>query len=137
GLRGGRALGPLIWLVVLGAVALPVLAIVALVLAINAREHTRRLEMRIARLEARLSAGLPIQPAAASQPAQPTPRPEPAPPAASEPVLFPSLGRAPAAADATPPESAEPPAPPPPTPPPPSVPELPTASPGFEERFGT
>lgn len=119
-----------IGLVVLGAVALPVLAIVALVLAINAREHMRRLEMRIAGLEARLSAGLPTAPAAA----QPTPRPEPAPPAASEPALFSSLGRAPAVADATPRASAEP---PPPPPPPPSVPELPTASPGFEERFGT
>jgi len=57
---------PLFSLLIALVIAFPVLAIVALVLAIGARERVRKLELRLAGLEGQLSGG-------ALQPAPPPP----------------------------------------------------------------
>ena len=115
----------LIVILVLLALAFPVIAVVALVMVVDLRGLVRRLEQRVIALE---------------RPAPPGPAPvrtEPAPPPPPRP--------APQVAAAAEPVGAAPP-PPPPTaspPPPPSVPITPPHSPpppqqiGFEERFGT
>jgi hypothetical protein len=53
---------PLFSLLIALVIAFPVLAIIALVLAIGARERVRKLELRLAGLEGQLS-GLALQPA--------------------------------------------------------------------------
>ncbi len=106
---------PLFSLLIALVVAFPVLAIVALVLAIGARERLRKLEFKLAGLEGQLSGLAP----------QPAPAPTPAPEAVKE-------------REAKIEELAAPPAPeePPATAPAPSVPPLkPHIS--LEERFGT
>src|SRR5689334_13197731 len=60
---------PLFSLLIALVIAFPILAIVALVLAIGARERVRKLELRLAGLEGQLSGG-------ALQPAPPPPAPE-------------------------------------------------------------
>jgi uncharacterized membrane protein len=99
----------------------PIIAIVALVMAVNLRDRLRVVEGQLALLAQR-PAGAPAaapQPAAAPLPGAP---PEPAPSAA--PATTPP-GPAPASATAPPP---------PPAPPPPAGPEQQIS---FEERFGT
>ena len=139
-----------LWILVLLALAFPVIAIVALVIALSARGDVARLGMRLQALERdgalrdsalrdsawrdststwREAAAAPAAPAPAPGTAPRTePRPEPTPEVQSEPVA---------------PATAEPPAPPPlpphlppPSPPPPGSP-LPPREISFEERFGT
>jgi uncharacterized membrane protein len=112
--------------VLIGLVILtfPILAIVALVMAIGARGRVNALELRLAALERRPA------PAAAPAPAPAPPQPEPRPVAATPPP--PPITVSPAA----------PPPPPPPIPHPISVspPRPPAAAQPditFEERFGT
>src|SRR5215468_9152193 len=106
---------PLFSLLIALVVAFPVLAIVALVLAIGARERLRKLEFKLAGLEGQLSGLAP----------QPAPAPTPAPEAVKE-------REAKIEKLAAPPAPEEPPA----TAPAPSVPPLkPHIS--LEERFGT
>jgi len=119
---------------VLVALTIPILAIVALVMAISARARVNVLEQRLAALERR-----PAQAAAASAPPPrpEAPRPEPRPAAAtpSPPPIAPA------------PVASPPPLPPTPTPPqaprpiPVSAPRAPAAAAApaisFEERFGT
>lgn len=107
--------------IVLAVLAIPVLAIVAIVMAAGARERIKRLERRIGVLEARLGriaeeapfAGEPpqLRPAAAAPPPETIAAPSPAEPSRAEPI--------PAA----------------PQPPPPLKPAKPKI--GLEERFGT
>ncbi len=108
--------------------AFPVIAIVALVKAINANDRLRGIETRLAALEP-MAAGAPRAapaPAAAMQPVSPPPAPEPA--------------LAPIAPVVT--SAVEPPRPPKPTPPQPA-PAQPAAAAepervvSFEEKFGT
>jgi uncharacterized membrane protein len=111
----------LIGLAVLAAVAMPVVAIIALVTAIGARDELRRLALRLAAVEAELTPRRSTRPAAEPA-AEPAPRPEAEPTSAA----IPQAPDAPIA----PPAPAEP----PPAQPPAIVP---VAQPGFEERFGT
>ena len=124
--------GNVIVILVLLALAFPIIAIIALVIAIDLRGLVRRLDQRVRMLEhAAPPAAAPARDLGAAPPAQPRPAPQPAaPPATAE-------------------EPAAPPPPPPPQSPPPpprptSVPiaPAPPSSPppqqiGFEERFGT
>jgi uncharacterized membrane protein len=114
----------LIVILVLLALAFPIIAIIALVIAIDIRGAVRRLEQRVRMLE--LGAPPADAPARVTTAAPPQPTPPPAPQSAT----------------------AEPPAPPPSPPPPPPrpptsvpiAPAPPSAPPpqiGFEERFGT
>jgi uncharacterized membrane protein len=97
----------------------PIVAIVALVKAINAGDRLNALERRLAAIDTRLAGA----PGAAPPPPVEAPAPIPEPPA-PEP--------APAAAAASRPEQRTAPPPPPPPPPEPAAPEI-----SFEERFGT
>lgn len=100
--------------------ALPVVAIVALVKALGARDEIRRVERRLAALERRLA---PDAPGAAAAPAQ-----EPVAPVAAE--------RAKPAQASVREEKVSKPASEAPAPPP-GPPAAKPAGPGFEERFGT
>jgi uncharacterized membrane protein len=108
------------FLAVLALLAFPVMAIVALIRANEARGLLWRLDSRVAALESGLAptAALPAQPPAEPAPASP-----------------------PAAAPAEPPPPAAPPTPPsasvPPSPPPSAATPPPPAPVGFEERVGT
>jgi uncharacterized membrane protein len=106
----------LIALLVLAALAIPLLALVALTTAAGVKARVDSLELRLRALERQLAQG---------GAAAPTPEPAPPPQPAPAPV-------APAAARAEPaPE-------PTPAPPPPSAPApIPPVRPSFEERFGT
>jgi uncharacterized membrane protein len=122
----------LIVVLVLLALAFPILAIVALVMVVDLRGLVRRLEQRVVMLEhARQPSAVPAQTAAA--PPVP-PRPEP------QPVTRPTTAAEPPGRPPPPPPSAPPPSPPPAsvpiTPAPPSSPAPPQQI-GFEERFGT
>ena len=115
----------LIVILVLLALAFPVIAVVALVMVVDLRGLVRRLEQRVIALERPAPPGpAPVRTEPASPP---PPRPAPQVAAAAEPV---------GAAPPPPPPTASP-------PPPPSVPITPPHSPpppqqiGFEERFGT
>ena len=121
--RGTNALETLIGFVILILAAFPVVAIVALVMAIGARDRIRRLETQLAAIGAQLAAGGPTAASAAAETprAQPEIRPEPIPTAIAEPIAPPQ----PAAAE------------PEPSAPSVTAPEPPAAEPGFEERFGT
>jgi len=104
---------------VLIVLAFPVIAIVALVKAVNLNERMRRLEARFGALELQLASA----PAAATQPAAPAPESEPAPAAEPE--------RPSEATTETPPKTA---------PAPDAIaspPVAPVDAPSFEERFGT
>jgi uncharacterized membrane protein len=121
----------LIVILVLAALAFPVVAIVALVKAVGLRDLVRRLESRVATLEQRLMAAGDVSPQG---------RPVTAPPQAAAPAEFtPTPPPPPAPAAAPPPLPLPPPLPPSAT----SVPvsaaptPLPPPSIGFEERFGT
>jgi uncharacterized membrane protein len=116
-------------ILVLAALAFPVIAVVALVMIISLRDLVRRLDARVATLERGLAVSVPAsRKATAAPPTEPQPAPKPQrppPPSAA---------------------SAEPPAPPRPPPiPQPGSPPIappPAASPppraiSFEERFGT
>jgi len=105
---------PLFSLLIALVVAFPVLAIVALVLAIGARERLRKLEFKLAGLEGQLSGLAP----------RPAPAPTPAPEAVKE--------REAKIEEPAPPAPEEPPA----TAPAPSVPP-PEPHISLEERFGT
>src|SRR5882757_2402291 len=122
--------------VLLGLLVLsfPIIAIVALVKAVNVNDRLRAMEARFAALDLKVGSLLGAAPVAAPRPAAPPP--QPAAPAASAP---PETIKAP-------PE----PAPPPETPPKPAPTSVPTASPppftpmgqpataaSFEEKFGT
>jgi uncharacterized membrane protein len=104
--------------------AIPVLAVVAIVMTMNTRERLKRLEFRIAGLEKRLSGEAP------------SPKPVPLPEA-------PEATKVPLAEDTLPPAEPETPAAPPTPPPPetaaaaaaPAAPAKPSIS--LEERFGT
>ena len=99
------------------------MAIIALVMAIGARERIRLIERRLAGLESALAAG--AMPRAAPATEAPGARPQPPP----EPIVQ-------TGADAiVPPEPA--PAEPSPGGAPLTVPEMPAIEPSFEERFGT
>jgi predicted membrane protein DUF2339 len=106
---------PLFSLLIALVVAFPVLAIVALVLAIGARERLRKLEFKLAGLEGQLSGLAP----------QPAPAPTPAPEAVKE-------REAKIEELAAPPAPEEPPATAPAPPVPPLKPHI-----SLEERFGT
>jgi len=124
----------LIALLVLAALAVPLLALVALTTAAGTKTRVNALELRLRALERRLADGGLA--AAAATPAPGPSEPRPAPPIFAPIVASPApaAGEPPAAeppsaepADAAP--SAPEPPPIPPTPPPPR--------PSFEERFGT
>jgi uncharacterized membrane protein len=112
----------LIALLILSALALPVLALVALTTAAGTKSRVNALEFRLRALEERLAWGGAAQAAA---PARVPPEPQPAPPS-----ITPSTPPVPLA---------EPAAAPPPVAPqtPPSPPPAPARRPSFEERFGT
>ena len=113
----------LIWLVILAGLALPIVAIIALVMAIGTRDRVRLIETRLAGIEAALAAGAVPRaaPAAEAPSAPPQQQPEPIPQTVAEPIAPPE----PAPVEPAPVAAA------------PTVPELPAAEPGFEERFGT
>jgi uncharacterized membrane protein len=104
-------------------IAIPVLAIVGIVMAVGTRERLKRLEFRLTGIEARLAglAGEAPSPVPVSAPA-----PEALPTAAEKPEA-----KAESEDEAPPPAEPEPPAAP--------APPLPAAKPkiGLEERFGT
>ena len=110
-------------LVILAGLALPIVAIIALVMAIGTRDRVRLIETRLAGIEAALAAGAVPRaaPPAEAPSAPPQPPPEPIPQTVAEPIAPPE----PAPAEPAPGAAA------------PTVPELPAAEPGFEERFGT
>ena len=117
--------------IVLVVLTFPVLAIVALVMAIKARGRVHALEARLDALErqrAQAPAAAPAVSPPATQTPRPAPRPEPRPAVATPPPA--AVAPAPPAAPSPPPRPA--PASVPPTP-------APAAAPGisFEERFGT
>ena len=117
----------LITLLILVALAIPILAVVAIVVAVGAKGRVNLLEARLRALEERLTQGGAASPKVTPAPVAPAPEP---PPAAIPPVVEtaePIAEPAPAAASE--------PAQPPPTPPPPAAP--PPERPSFEERFGT
>src|SRR5580700_1490509 len=116
----------LIVILVLLALAFPIIAIIALVIAIDLRGAVRRIEQRVRMLELGAPPAAAATRVATAAPPQPTPPP------------------APHAAAATAQAPAPPPSPPPPPPRPPTsvpiAPAPPSAPPtqiGFEERFGT
>jgi uncharacterized membrane protein len=117
----------LIVILILLALAFPVIAIIALVMVVDLRGLVRRLEQRVLLLEHAATPG--PAPARAAPASPPSPRPA-SQAAATEPV---------GAARPPPPPSTPSPPPPPPTSvpitPPPSTP--PPQQIGFEERFGT
>ena len=119
----------LIGLGVLALLAIPVIAIVALVTAVESRGLARRLDLRLGLLERSLALGAAPGAAAPSPPPQPQPAPEPAPP-----PPLPS-----GAAELPPQPPPLPPQPPQPTsvPPTPAPGPLPPRQIGFEERVGT
>ena len=123
------------FILVLAALAIPIIAIVALVVALSQRSLILRLDQRLRALELERRAPEPLTaqvvPAAASAPPPAETAPAPAPAIESKTEAEAAL--APAAS--TP---AELPTPPPlPPSPPPSAPAAPPRSIGFEERFGT
>jgi len=125
-------------LLVLAALAFPIIAIAALVMAIGAQGRVETLERRLTALEHQRASGPaaaapaatvasrapPPQPTPPAQPAAASPARVTAPPAAPTP--------APAAAPTPVPATAHAPTPPPTIPPPPAPPAM-----SFEERFGT
>ena len=117
----------LIALLILSALAIPLLAIIALTTAAGTKSRVNALEMRLRVLEQRLAqGGVAAGPAAAPTPIPPAPQPAPPP-------ITPAAPIRPAEEPPAPPPPAEPMAPAaPPTPPPPAAPR-----PSFEERFGT
>jgi uncharacterized membrane protein len=123
----------LIVILVLLALAFPIIAIIALVMVVDLRGLVRRLEQRVRMLEHAVPPGATATRAAPATPPAPAP-PQPAPQPTSE-----------SATAAEPPGSPPPSTPPPPPPPPASVPiaPAPPSSPsplqqiGLEERFGT
>ena len=123
------------YLLVLAVVAIPVIAIAALVVALSQFSAIRQLERRLSAIE--LARGQGPLPRAAAAPIASVP-PTPAPKTETAPATAIAATDIPAGAA---PES--PAAPPPLPPPPPSVPPIsaaPSAPPrsiGFEERFGT
>jgi uncharacterized membrane protein len=122
----------LIVILVLVALAFPVIAIVALVMVLSMRNELTRLDRRMHALELERT---PREAAAAPAPARsptPEPRPAPAPPPEPAPTLATPPPIAASAAAAPPPL---PPHLPPPIPPAPAAPPPRTIS--FEERFGT
>ncbi len=118
----------LIALLILSALAIPLLALIALTTAAGTKSRVNALELRLRALEQRLAqGGLAAGPAAAPAPAPPEPQPAPPPITPAAPI---TAAEEPAAA---PPPAREPAAPQlPPSPPP-----APAARPSFEERFGT
>jgi uncharacterized membrane protein len=118
-------------ILILVALAFPVVGIAALVIAIGARDRTRALDLRLVALERRM-AQVPAAPAAAPQPTIDRPEPE---------------VETKAEAATPPPAPALPPVPPEAAAPPPSPPQVTAAAPAapgpsepaisFEERFGT
>ena len=116
----------LIALLILSALAIPVLALIALTTAAGTKSRVNALEFRLRALEQRLALGGAVQAAA---PARVPPEPQPAPPSIT-PSTPPIPPAEPAAA---PPPAAEPVAPQTP----PSPPPVPARRPSFEERFGT
>jgi uncharacterized membrane protein len=114
----------LIALLVLVALAIPLLALVALTTAAGARSRVNSLEVRLRAVEQRLAQG-------GMAAAGPTVAPTPVPPPAPEPTPAPIPPVAtPVEAAAAPPPAAAPPQPRPPAAPP-------AERPSFEERFGT
>ena len=122
------------FLLILLLLSFPVIAIIALVKAVNAGDHARRLEERLTTLEQRGPAA-----AAASAPPEVAPFWQPAPEAAPQPTPTPAPETVSTQTPELPPSEAAPTPPPPPT----SVPAAaaPSAAPeratSFEERFGT
>jgi uncharacterized membrane protein len=117
----------LIALLILGALAIPVLALVALTTAAGTKSRVNALELRLRALEERVVWGGPAQTAA---PARAASEPQPAPP--------PPITQAAPIAPAEEPAAAPPPAPEPAAPQlPPTPPPAPVHRPSFEERFGT
>jgi uncharacterized membrane protein len=115
----------LIALLILAALAIPVLALVALTTAAGTKSRVNALELRLRALEERLVWGGPAQAAA---PAPVAPEPRPAPPITPVPPVAPA--EEPAAASPPAPEPVAPQAAP-------SPPPAPVRRPSFEERFGT
>ncbi len=113
----------LIIILVIAALAFPVLAVVALIKAVGVSDLVRRLEHRVAALEHRLSLTGALPRPAPSPPAAPVEPPPLPPEAQAPPPLPPEVSAAPAASV---PAS---PAPAPAASPQPAI--------GFEERFGT
>jgi uncharacterized membrane protein len=116
----------LIVIVVIAALAFPVLAIIALIKAIGIADLIRRLELRVATLERRLTLGddLPRQNQPVSSPAAAPSGPPPLPPEFQAPPPMP-------------PEASLPPATSVPVSPTPTLSASPQRAIGFEERFGT
>ncbi len=106
----------LIALLVLGALAIPLLALVALTTASATKTRVNGLEQRLREIERRLAPGDAAVAAPAPIPPEPEPAPSPAPPAEEPP---------PSDSEATVPPAT------------PSPPPAPVARPSFEERFGT
>ena len=137
------------YMLLLAALAIPVIAIAALVVALSQFSAIRRLDERLRALEfARAQRPLPhgaAPTAAAPQPPSTTlaPATKPASTTQTETAPAPATEAAEVPASATPESPAAPPPPPLPPSPPPSVPPVSAASPppprsiGFEERFGT
>jgi uncharacterized membrane protein len=115
----------LIALLILSALAIPLMALIALTTAAGTKSRVNALELRLRALEQRLAPGLAAGPAA---PAHAPPEPQAAPPPITPAPI--TAAEEPAAA---PPPAAEPAAPQVP----PSPPPAPVARPSFEERFGT
>ncbi len=126
----------LIVILVLVALAFPVVAIVALVMVLSLRGLVARLDERVRSLEHGLTL---FETAAARAAAAPTPAPAPA----TRPESGPTVVSEPEPAVPAAPETEAPTPPPLPSHLPPSVPSAPAAAPpppraiGFEERFGT
>ena len=114
----------LIALLVLGALAIPLLALVALTTASAAKTRVNALELRLRAIEQRLAEGGAAAAAPTVAPAPAPPAPEPA-----QPPIPPAV-EASAAASSPTPES-------PASQLPPSPPAAPPVRPSFEERFGT
>jgi len=113
----------LIIILVIAALAFPVLAVIALIKAVGAGDLVRRLDQRVAALEQRLSLAGEL------------PRPAPSPPAA--PVEPPPLPPEVQAPSPLPPEVSAAPATSVPASPAPAPAASPQPAIGFEERFGT
>ena len=80
----------LIWLVILAGLALPIVAIIALVIAIGARDRVRLIETRLAGIEAALAAGAVASRGTGRGSAErPTAPPEPIPQTVAEPIAPP------------------------------------------------
>lgn len=115
----------LIALLILSALAIPLMALIALTTAAGTKSRVNALELRLRALEQRLAPGLAAGPAA--------PAPAPPEPQAAPPPITPAPITAAEEPAAAPPPAAEPAAPQVP----PSPPPAPVARPSFEERFGT